>query len=436
MAVSIRTSIRLFASSALLLSFLTFCTKPVSKSGSDSTISKPSLPNPFNLDVKEMILCRDTIEANQTLSDILLPHNVSRQRINEIEKAASNIFPVRNFRTDDEVYIYSRQDSLESVKYLIYVQDPVNYVLFDLKDTIKIYKKQKPVTLKQVIVSGTINSSLYQTFQEKNIDLKLAYKLADIYECEIDFFHIQQNDSFKVYYEQIYLEDKPVSVGKILAADFYYHKENYLAFFFDKEKEGNYFDDKGNSLRKGFLKAPLKFNARITSFYSKNRFHPILHINKAHLGTDFAAPTGTPIISTANGVVLEAAYTGGNGNYVKVKHNATYTTQYLHMSRFAAGIHRGTSVKQGQIIGYVGSTGLATGPHVCYRFWKNGRQVDPRKEKNIALNPVSKKNKPAFEETKKNLLSKLSPDNDKSSGPGSSPNGGGTISTKTNVSSK
>lgn len=431
----IRINLRVCISSIFLIALLTFCSKPETKTKSDAAKPKP-VPNPFNLAVDGTKLERDTIEANQTLSDILLPHNVSQKKINEVEKIASKVFPLRNLRADDELYIYSNQDSVESVKYFVYVQDPVNYVVFDLRDTVKVYKKQKQVTMKRMIVSGTIKSSLYQAFQEKNIDLKLAYKLADIYECEIDFFHIQQNDSFKVYYEQMDLEGKPISVGKILAASFYYHKDNYYAFYFDKEKDGNYFDDKGNSLRKGFLKAPLKFNARITSFYSMNRFHPILHTNKTHLGTDFAAPTGTPIISTAGGIVLEAAYSGGNGNYVKVKHNATYTTQYLHMSRFAAGIHKGTSVKQGQVIGYVGNTGLATGPHVCYRFWKNGKQVDPRKEKNMALNPVSKKNRPAFEEAKKELTAKLLSETNDVTGKNENAKGAGNSERRNNISSK
>jgi murein DD-endopeptidase MepM/ murein hydrolase activator NlpD len=362
--------------------------------------------NPYNLDVQGMSLIRDTIGTNETLSDILLPHKISQQMVNEIEKKSVNVFPIRKFRADDELFIYSKPDSINPVKYIVYVQDPINYVVFDLRKKIDIYKKQRPVTVKEVIASGVIKNSLFQTLAEKNIDERIAGKLADIYECEIDFFHIQPSDSFKVYYEQMFVEGKPVGSGKIKAANFYYHKENYYAFYYDKEKEGAYFDEKGNSLRRGFLKAPLKFS-HITSRYSMNRFHPILHRNKAHLGTDFAAPIGTPIMTTGSGTVLEASYTGGNGNYVKVKHNSTYTTQYLHMSRFAKGIHRGVSVKQGQVIGYVGMTGLATGPHVCYRFWRNGKQVDPMKEKVFTLNPISKKNKPDFDLVKETWMKKL-----------------------------
>ncbi len=401
-------------SSSLVL-FLTFCSKPAKE-----VQPEKEKPNQFNLPVSGLIEIRDTIDVGETLSDLLLPHNLSQAKINEIEKAALNVFPTKNFRADDELYIYAKKDSAETAEFIVYVQDPVNYVVFDLRDSISVYKKQKPVTVKQIVASGTITNSLTKTFQDKNIDLRLAYKLADIYECEIDFFHIQQNDSFKVYYEQMYVDNQPVGVGKILAASFNYRKENYYAFYFDKEKDGDYYDEKGNSLRRGFLKAPLKFS-HITSKYSMNRYHPILHRNKAHLGTDFAAPTGTPIMATAAGVVLAAAYTGGNGNYVKIKHNKTYTTQYLHMSRFAKGIHAGAVVKQGQVIGYVGSTGLATGPHVCYRFWKNGKQVDPMREKNFVINPISKKNKNEFNLVMKKWMEKL----DKRNEPALAINSGG-----------
>lgn len=376
----------------------------------DQKVAVKPVLNPYNLEVNGMSLIRDTIETNQTLSEILLPHKVTQQMINEIEKNAVNVFPIRKFRADDEIFIYSKPDSVSPVKYLVYVQDPINYVVFDLRNKIEIYKKQRPVTVKEVVASGVIKNSLFQTLAEKNIDERIAGKLADIYECEIDFFHIQQNDSFKVYYEQMYVDGNPVGSGNIKAACFNYHKENFYAFYFDKEKEGSYFDEKGNSLRRGFLKAPLKFS-HITSRFSMNRFHPILHRNKAHLGTDFAAPTGTPIMTTGSGTVIEAGFSSGNGNYVKVKHSSLYTTQYLHMSHIANLIHRGVSVKQGQVIGYVGMTGLATGPHVCYRFWKNGKQVDPMKEKYVTLNPVSKKNIADFEKVKEVWMKKFTPAN-------------------------
>ncbi len=230
--------------------------------------------------------------------------------------------------------------------------------------------------------------------------------MEDIYSCQIDFFSIQPNDSFKVVYQEISVDGVPASSGKILSADFIHRQENFYAFYFNDEKDNGYYDDKGNSLKRMFLKAPLKFFS-ISSRFSMNRFHPILHVNKAHLGTDYAAPAGTPIMTVGTGVVLEASFSSGNGNYVKVKHNATYTTQYLHMSHFAKGIHKGSSVVQGQVIGYVGSTGLATGPHVCFRLWKNGAQVNPLKQTYQSVNPISKEKRQTFELVKKERTDKL-----------------------------
>jgi murein DD-endopeptidase MepM/ murein hydrolase activator NlpD len=365
-------------------------------------------PNQFALPVADLIEVIDTIQVNQTLSDILTPHSVTQKRINEIEKTAKEVFPVRSFRAGDHLYVYAKWDSVETVKYLVYTykNDPVNYVVFDVRDTLKIYKKQKPSVIKEVVASGTIKNSLWQTLQEKNISQQLAADMEDIYNCQIDFFSIQPNDSFKVVYQQISVDGVPAGSGKILAADFIHRKENYYAIYFHDGKESGYYDEKGNSLKRMFLKAPLKFFS-ISSKFSMNRYHPILHVNKAHLGTDYAAPIGTPIMTVGTGVVLEAAYSSGNGNYVKIKHNATYTTQYLHMSRFAKGIRKGASVMQGQVIGYVGSTGLATGPHVCFRFWKNGVQVNPLTQKYQSANPISKDKKQAFELVKKDELNKL-----------------------------
>jgi murein DD-endopeptidase MepM/ murein hydrolase activator NlpD len=367
---------------------------------------KVEKPNAYRLEVDSLIEVHGTIEKNQTLSDILLPHGVTSQTINKIEQKAKDIFPVSSFKTGDDYYIYAKWDTVETLKYFIYVRNEVEYVVFDLRDSVNVYHDKKDVKLNERIVSGIINNSLWETFESLNIEPEVAIKLADIYACQIDFFKIQQSDSFKVVYEETLVEDKPVGVGKIMASNFYHAKENYYAFRFEKNNETNYYDEKGNSLKKAFLKAPLKFS-RISSRYSLKRFHPVLGRNKAHLGTDYAAPTGTPIMSVGNGTILEAQFKKFNGNYVKISHNKTYTTQYLHMSKIAKGMRKGIHVKQGQIIGYVGSTGLATGPHVCFRFWKNGKQVDPLKEKTVSAGPVAKKDRKEFLSIKDYLMTKL-----------------------------
>jgi murein DD-endopeptidase MepM/ murein hydrolase activator NlpD len=389
---------------ALLLLSLCFIFNSCSKKD-EPKITKP---NAYRLEVDSLIEVHGTIEKNQTLSDILLQHGINSQTIHNIEIAAKNVFPVNNFRTGNDYFIYAKWDTVETLKYFIYVQNEVDYIVFDLRDSINIYHDRKDVKIHERVVSGIIKNSLWETFESLNIEPEVAIKLADIYACQIDFFKIQQSDSFKVVYEETLVEDKPVGVGKIMASNFYHAKENYYAFRFEKNNETNYYDEKGNSLKRAFLKAPLKFS-RISSRYSLKRFHPVLGRTKAHLGTDYAAPTGTPIMSVGDGTVLEAQYKQFNGNYVKIAHNKTYTTQYLHMSKIAKGMRKGVHVKQGQIIGYVGSTGLATGPHVCFRFWKNGKQVDPLREKTVSSGPVAKKDRKEFSSIKDSLMTKLLP---------------------------
>ena len=220
-------------------------------------------------------------------------------------------------------------------------------------------------------------------------DPELSVKLSEIYAWTIDFHHLQKGDSFQAIFEKKFIKGKPIGLGRVKAARFYHKDRFYYAFYFEQDAHGSYFDEHSKSLQKAFLKSPIKFS-RITSGYSKRRFHPILKKYKSHFGIDYAAKTGTPIMSTGDGVVVRSGYDSNNGRYVKIKHNGIYTTQYLHMSRIARGIKPRVKVKQGDIIGYVGSTGLATGPHLCYRFWKNGRQINPFKEDIPSVGPVKK----------------------------------------------
>lgn len=365
-------------------------------------------PNPFKLaDIDDLIEVRDTIQADETVSDILAPHGVSTQMIHEIELKALKVFPLSKFRTGKELYIYAKWDSVETVKYMVYVVNEIDHVVFDLRDSIKVTEEKKPFTVKEVVARGEIKDNLSKDLIALGFDENIGYNTADVFESQIDFAALQPLDKFEILYEQIYVEGKPSMIGKILAAKINHRKKDHFAFLYEKEKANSYYNENGGGMLGMFLTAPIKFRYRISSKYSKNRYHPVLHRSKAHLGTDFAAAHGTPIQSTAHGVVIEAGYRGGNGNYVKIKHSATYTTQYLHMSRIAKGMKRGAKVSQGQVIGFVGSTGLATGPHVCYRFWKNGKQVDPFREKNQATQALSKKYKSDFNVVRDSLLKKL-----------------------------
>jgi murein DD-endopeptidase MepM/ murein hydrolase activator NlpD len=381
--------------------------------GCKNNETKKQLPaeklNSFGLAVDSLIEIHGTISSGETLGDLLIPYGVSDKEIFQIAEETREVFPVKSFRAGDEYYIYAQLDTTESVHYMVYVLNPIEYVVFDLRDSVRVYRGKKEVSIKERVFASSIKNSLWQTLELQDVNPEVAVKLSEIYAWQIDFFRIQANDTLKVVYEELFVDGKSTGVGKILSALFRHRSENFFAFRFEKDDKTAYFDEKGNSLRKAFLKAPIKFS-RISSRFSKRRFHPVLGRYKAHLGTDYAAPTGTPIMSVGDGVVIEARYTSGNGYYVKIRHNATYTTQYLHMSKFAKGIRPGVAVKQGQVIGFVGSTGLATGPHVCFRFWKNGRQVDALRERVPPSNPIAKEHRKEFELVRDSLITKLSPE--------------------------
>lgn len=336
------------------------------------------------------------IKSGESFGNILLGYGIDYSVINTIATDFKDVFDVRKLRSGRPYSVFcDDRDGDRVARYLVYESTPVRYYVFDLHDSINVYRGEKEVKVVRKEVSGSIQSSLYETLVSKGASPELTMTLSDIYAWTIDFFRIKKGDYFKVVYEEKFIDDTvSVGIGEIIAADFNHGGRSFYSFHYaNGDDYSDYFDEEGNTLRKAFLKAPLKFS-RISSRYNPRRFHPVLKRVKAHLGTDYAAPRGTPIMSTADGEVIAASYTRGNGNYVKVRHNSTYTTQYLHMTGFAKGIRKGKVVKQGDVIGYVGSTGLATGPHVCYRFWKNGVQVDPYKQKLPEADPI----KPEFEE--------------------------------------
>ena len=346
----------------------------------------------YGILVDSFKVVKDIVKPNQTLGEILYLNHIDHPQINKIVNASKNIFDVRRINAGQNYTVICSKDSIDKARFFIYEIDPVNYVVFDLTKKMSVFLGKKDVEVRLKKAKGDINNSLWITMEEKGLSPRLAHELSTIYAWTIDFFKIQKGDAFKVYYEDRYIENKYIGIGRIIAAEFIHNNKSYFAYYYrEKNDRGDYFNEKGETLRKAFLMAPVDYK-RISSRYSKNRKHPVTGRWKGHFGTDYAAATGTPIWTTADGVVIKASYTRNNGNYVKIKHNNTYTTQYLHMSKIKSGIKRNVRVKQGQIIGYVGSTGLATGPHVCYRFWKNGRQVDPYKQKLPPGDPIKKEN--------------------------------------------
>lgn len=340
-------------------------------------LTKPNLF--YGMKVSDESIIFDTIGPNEFLSDILMRHNVEYPIIHRIATEFDTIFDVKKIKAGRPYCVIGEPgDTTFKAKCFVYEENLVDYVVINFDEELKIARGKKPIDTIQKEASGIIYSSLYQTMVENEIDPMLAIRMSEVYAWSIDFYHLQAGDRFKIQYTEEQVNGVSIGVHKIQSALFNHRGKDHYAFLYqlDSLPFGSFYDEEGRSLRNTFLQAPVAYS-RISSGYSKSRLHPVTGTVKAHLGTDYAAAYGTPIVSTADGVVTEAQFKKYNGNYVKVKHNSIYTTQYLHMSSIASGISPGAVVEQGQVIGYVGSTGLATGPHVCYRFWKNGEQVDP-----------------------------------------------------------
>ena len=333
------------------------------------------------------------IQSGETFSDIFDRYRISPFMVDKIQRYIVNndIFDFRNIRAGNNYAVFSTKDSLSRGEIFIYEVNYVDYILFDFRDSLNISLMQKEVETKNKYCSGVVETSLWASIVDSsNLSPALLMKMSEIYAWTIDFFRLEKGDKYKIFFEEKFVEGESIGVGKVMAA-LYQHKGNqFYAFNFQiNENYDDYFDQNGKSLRRAFLRAPLSYSYRISSKFQKRRLHPVTGKIKPHLGTDYAAPQGTPIIATANGKVIKSSYTKNNGYYVKIRHNSTYTTQYLHMLK-RGRISDGAYVKQGDVIGYVGQTGLATGPHVCYRFWKNGKQVDPYKQKLPEAEPISK----------------------------------------------
>lgn len=351
----------------------------------------PTLKYGFALDTFHVFEAE--IRAGQFLTDLLQPHHVDYVTIEQLAKNSKDVFDIRRLRAGKPYTILSK-DSTQAADYLIYEPDVFQYVVFDLKNS-NVRLEKRDVTTEIKAASGVVKSSLWDAMVDNGMSHELTAAMEDALQWSIDFHHVQKEDRFKLIYEEKYVEGKAVGVGKVQAAYYKTGKNEYYALYYDKEGFKGYYDLEGRPMKKGFLKAPVKFS-RISSRYNLTRFHPILKRTRPHYGTDYAAPYGTPIYAVGDGVVEQAGHTSGNGNFVKIKHDATYQTQYLHMQKFASGIRTGVHVQQGDVIGYVGSTGLATGPHVCFRFWMNGKQVDHLSIKMPPANPLPESELPTF----------------------------------------
>ena len=350
------------------------------------------------------LIHQDTILENQFLSDLLLPHQVDYLTIEALANNAKPVFDIRGLRAGKPFLVLNR-DTSTAADYFIYEPSVYSYIVFNLKDQ-SVKQVERPIESKVETASGVIETSLWNTMVDNGLSYELTAKMEDALAWSIDFHHIQKNDQFKLVYERHYIDGKPVGIGEIHGAYFKNFDNEYYAIYYENERHKGFYDLEARPMKKAFLKSPVKYS-RISSRYNLRRFHPILKRRRPHYGTDYAAPRGTPIYAVADGVVLKASRTRGNGNYVKIRHDNVYQTQYLHMQRFAKGIRSGVHVKQGQTIGYVGSTGLATGPHVCFRFWKNGKQVNHLRENLPPPEPMPAEDIPRFNEIRDSLKIQL-----------------------------
>jgi murein DD-endopeptidase MepM/ murein hydrolase activator NlpD len=361
---------------------------------------KPKEIYEYGFKLNDFKVINDTIQKNENFSEILDRHRIAYPKVLEIVNKVKDTFDVRRIRAGMPYTILASKDSLEMAQVFIYKESKVRYTVLNFKDSIiSAYKAKKPVKIVEKTAAGIIETSLSESVENQGLSSYLWMKMADdIYAWTIDFSRLQEGDKYKLIYEQLYINDTiPVGIGEVKAAYFEHGDKPFYGIKFLADSTmgvPDYFDEKANNLRKQFLKMPIKFGHISSRYNLKRRIALYGNRVRAHKGTDYAAAVGTPIMSTANGRVVESRYKGGNGNYVKVRHNATYSTQYLHMSRRAVKV--GDVVKQGQVIGYIGMTGNTSGPHVCYRFWKNGRQVDPLKQKLPSAEPMKEDVKPVF----------------------------------------
>ena len=387
---------QLFILILLCLIGLVACKKTAS-TGEQTTEEKVAIRTEFGLPIDSFRIDTFVVRDGETLGGMLGKLGASQKQINQITLLPSSTFDVRTIRAGKTYYAFYQKDTtgVEKLQYYIYLASIREAIVLHFADSIQVEKQVKEIIHKERSAQAVIESSLWNAMVSNNLPIELALELSEIYAWTIDFFGLQKGDSIRVYYDEQYVDTTRIGIGRIYAAEFYHGKVWQEAYWFEAENTRNYYDSKGNSMRKAFLKAPLSYK-RISSGFTYKRLHPVHKVYKPHTGVDYAAPMGTPVMTIGDGTVIQREYRGGGGNTVKIKHNATYTTAYLHLSKFADGLKVGQHVKQGQVIGYVGSTGTSTGPHLDFRVWKNGTPIDPLKMDSPPAEPIPAQLKDTF----------------------------------------
>lgn len=361
--------------------------------------SEVEIPAKYGVVKGDYIVEEGVVRSGDVFGHLMDAAGVGNSTVRELMKACGDEFDIRKIKVGNGYEFFYEKDTLSGkgdAAYFVYERDALSHVVFGLKDSIFVKVVKKEVVAEKKYAEVTVNSSLWNDVIQAGASPVLALKLSDIFAWTIDFFGLQKGDSFKVVYDELSHNGEFIDINEIHYCEFTHSGKTYVSVMFQDGEKGNvYWNEKGESLRKAFLKAPLQFK-RISSKFTYRRKHPVYKVYRAHTGVDYAAPTGTPVMSVGDGVVISKGYAGGGGHTVKIRHNSVYTTAYLHLSRYAKGLKKGDRVRQGQVIGYVGSTGASTGPHLDYRVWKNGTPIDPLKMESPSVEPVSSENMEAF----------------------------------------
>lgn len=407
----------LFFTALSLLFVATSCGVFSSDKESDNHSVEAEVVEPtllYGIDIEGYDIERDTVRSGETVGGILSRYGVSAYTVDRLDRIAKDIFPLRQIRANNGYTTFSRKvsDSLSTrteLDYLVYHRNLVDYVVFGFRgDSITINLGSRPVDVVRKQQEAVITSSLWGAIMERDMPYALAAEFEDIFQWTVDFFGIQSGDSFSVIYDEKFIEGESVGIGTVWGALFNHGGKTYYAIPYAQDGDKlRYWEYNGESLRKQLLKAPLKYYSRISSKFTNARLHPVHRVYRPHHGVDYAAPSGTPVYSVADGVVTMCGWGGGGGNTIKIKHAGNIVTGYLHLRGFAKGIRVGTRVSQGQLIGYVGSTGTSTGPHLDYRLWKNGSAIDPLKVPQEPAEPIKEEHKARFEVVRDRVVAEL-----------------------------
>ncbi len=391
---------------AALLAF-TSCGKS-SQQKEEEIPSEVVLPEPtieYGIVVDSLHAITGKVKSGQVMSTLLRDLGADSKHTSKLHLIDPEDFDMRRLRAGKSYVAYYSNDSIDSLRYLVYLESLIDYTVFHFEDSIHVEKGHRPTRLERKTSRAVIESSLWNAIAGQDLNFLLALELSDMYAWTIDFFGLQKNDAFTVYYDEEYVDSTSVGIHQIYAANFRHMGQDTYAYYFANDSVEGFWDENGHSLKKAFLKAPLSYS-RISSGFTYARKHPIFKTVRPHTGVDYAAPMGTPVMSIGDGVVIAKGYMGGGGHTVKIKHNSVYTSAYLHLSRYGK-INVGSRVKQGDIIGYVGSTGHSTGPHLDFRIWKNGTPVNPLKMESPPVAPIPDIYRAEFDSIKAVMQEKL-----------------------------